>query len=985
VEEVATSVEDLAGKLGGELGQQAQAAAAKLRELGQQEKSIQEFLALQTQVGAAERALKQLAGEADAYAAQIAQSGPPTAQEAAQLDKLRTAAAGASSALDQQKLKLSAAASEMQRHGIATDGASRALARVRGDISQTAQGIGQLDPKLSKVVQGWRGVGDAAEQSASRAGKAAGAMGQVASRLGAQLAAAFAVKGMVTAAQDMEKLHTGLKNVSGSATQAGKDMDFVRGVAARVGADVQVVGRSFLSLAEATRGTALQGEATRQVFDAVATAMGKAGKSGEDTAGAIDVLTRMANKGVVTSRELRMQLGDAVPGALDAAAKGLGITTGEMLDMVDKGQVLASDLFPAITKGLNDMYSAAPQAKTLGQELDNVKNAFVGMASHIGENGGMDALKKGAQVAETAIVLLDAAIVAVGKSIGTMVGALVTMDFSQVKQAFADIEREAQDKMLKAAQHNDVMRGYVKAVGAEAMQTKLALQDQGKAAEQAGQQAAGASEGYVALATAYGKVNEYLTQQISLAEKNVTAAKARGDASVAEAKLLGDETALRKAMGKAADDEAKALAELSGERQIELASLQAELKNKEDVLKASGDESEERKKEIAELKQRIAQKAIEADTTRAQAAMARDNARAMGAEAQAATAALDAARARTTTRVADAKAGLSLLETQKELSRQSEEMYRLMGNEEAARQERIKQIEIDIKITRAKAEVARAEAEGAIAVAEATKAELKAKGQLTPVKEAEIDASIKIAQAKLKESDAIKESARLTEMAVANMRNFGNEAGRAADQSERATGRAAKGWNDVASATDKASKSAKEYGDQVQKLGGQTYNKDGWASDESGKALSFGMNESSFNQYIARNFGEQFIGNQAAMKAANLKMNLDYWDSMGLKDIDGSMGDMRRELERLKREMDKQKEQDRLGRQQKPEGAGGASTQPGQTTQAGAGVSKGAGATYVNNITLGGQKYTVNAADAGSQQALAALLRQLTDDKARAA
>jgi len=218
---------------------------------------------------------------------------------------------------------------------------------------------------------------------------------------------------------------------------------------------------------------------------------------------------------------------------------------------------------------------------------------------------------------------------------------------------------------------------------------------------------------------------------------------------------------------------------------------------------------------------------------------------------------------------------------------------------------------------------------------------------------------------------------------------------RTAEEMERATNRVAKGWDKVSSSIDKAgkaqerfSKAGKRLGEGVQEIGdGQFRNADKWASDESGKAMSFGMNESSFNQYIARNFGEQFIGNQAAMKAANLKMNLDYWDNLGLKDIDGSMGDMRRELERLKREMDKQREQDRLARQQKPESAGGDGAEPNTPPQAGAGAgaSKSTGATYVNNITLAGKKHSVTTADASSQQALEQLLRQLADDKARSA
>ena len=92
-------------------------------------------------------------------------------------------------------------------------------------------------------------------------------------------------------------------------------------------------------------------------------------------------------------------------------------------------------------------------------------------------------------------------------------------------------------------------------------------------------------------------------------------------------------------------------------------------------------------------------------------------------EVQAAQAALTAAQASLTARLADARASVSLLQTQKDLAGQSVELARLMGNEEAARQARIQQLRIDIQLTRAKAEVMRTEAQGAIEVAQATRAE----------------------------------------------------------------------------------------------------------------------------------------------------------------------------------------------------------------------------------------------------------------------
>jgi len=235
IEEVAASVEELAGKLGGELGAQASQAAAKLRELGQQEKSIQEFLSLQTQVGATERAIKQLTREADAYAAQIAAAGPPTANEVAHLDRMRASAATASAALEQQKVKLAAAVAEMQRHGIATDGASKTLARVRGEIEQTAQGVGQLDPKLKQVVQGWRGVGQGAGEAGGKLnaiaelmqGKLTSAAKDLALSLGGLFAAAK-IKDFVSSSIELADAYGQMAERIKMATPAAEEYDLVQ-------------------------------------------------------------------------------------------------------------------------------------------------------------------------------------------------------------------------------------------------------------------------------------------------------------------------------------------------------------------------------------------------------------------------------------------------------------------------------------------------------------------------------------------------------------------------------------------------------------------------------------------------------------------------------------------------------------------------------------------------------------------------------------
>ncbi|TAN12912.1 MAG: hypothetical protein EPN34_03040 [Burkholderiaceae bacterium] len=313
------------------------------------------------------------------------------------------------------------------------------------------------------------------------------------------------------------------------------------------------------------------------------------------------------------------------------------------------------------------------------------------------------------------------------------------------------------------------------------------------------------------LAESYAKVNAATATQTDLATKQVAAAKARGEAAVAEARLLGDEAALRKATGDAAAAEAGALADLAAKRQTQADVLKAELAAKQAVLDQSPVITQAQKDEIEQLKQSIEARQIEADAARAQALASAANAKAKGEEAQAAEAATEAARAAAITRKAESDSAISLLQTQKELAGQSEALARLMGNEEAARRFRIQQLEIDIKITQAKAEAMKAEAQGSIAVAQATLEELRVKGELTKVKEAELQASIKVAEAKLKEADAIRQSAGVTQQAINNMREFGNEAGRAGRAGREAGDQVAGSWRGAAGSIRDATAAQKEF------------------------------------------------------------------------------------------------------------------------------------------------------------------------------
>ena len=441
------------------------------------------------------QAVRTLAGDYRPTAQALKEAGNAADKAQRAFEQNRHEAGRAKTAYEAQRLALHNTRQALASAGIASTDLAGAQVRLAGSAQQAAQRAGELRARLASV-------GSDSAAAAGNVSRLGGVANETAGKLKG-LAAAIGVSGVLQTAASMEALRAGLAAVSGDAGKAAADLDFVKAVANRAGTDVQGAAQAFLSLSAATKGTAVEGDATRRVFEAVSSSMAVAGKSSADTQNALTALAQMAGKGVVSMEELRGQLGEALPGAMNAAAKGLGVTTQELIALTESGQLTAEQLFPALVKGLEDLYGAGTEAgQTLGQEFANIKNAFVDLVDNLQNSGGFDGLKRGAEVAQAAIVLLDVAIVGIGKTIGVLAGAVATLDFSGLKDAFAGIEAEARAKLLGAAQHNDTLRASMGLSKEEAARLAEEAGLAGAAVAGLGNAAAGAAPGLQGLAAA---------------------------------------------------------------------------------------------------------------------------------------------------------------------------------------------------------------------------------------------------------------------------------------------------------------------------------------------------------------------------------------------------------------------------------------------------------------------------------------------------
>lgn len=183
----------------------------------------------------------------------------------------------------------------------------------------------------------------------------------------------------------------------GDSERAGRAMDFVRSEAERLGLDVLGTARSLAQLQAAAKGTTLEGVGAAKVFRSVTEASTALGLSADQTEGALRAIEQMISKGNVQAEELRGQLGERLPGAFQLAAVAMGVTTEKLNDMLERGDVAATDLLPKLADVLENRFSksAASAANELQQNTNRQITAFINLKAAANDAGIADAMNEG--------------------------------------------------------------------------------------------------------------------------------------------------------------------------------------------------------------------------------------------------------------------------------------------------------------------------------------------------------------------------------------------------------------------------------------------------------------------------------------------------------------------------------------------------------------------------------------------------------------
>lgn len=272
-----------------------------------------------------------------------------------------------------------------------------------------------------------------------------------------------------------EKLTNTLTQAVG-ASGLRSELQFIRDQAGRLGLEFDSTAASYAKFAAAGRGTALEGQQTREIFIGIAQASTALGLSSEETAGALTAVQQIISKGKVSAEELRGQLGERLPGAFQIAARSIGKTTQELDALLQTGSLTADEFLPRFARQLQTEFSdaAARAADSTQASVNKLTSSWNNLKRTLGEGIAGDAIKSGIDQTTIAVDNLAKATKRAEQNSGTWLENLLELSRllpgvgAQVARVLGDRQVDANRAGIGSTGQDDIVGRRARELGVRA-------------------------------------------------------------------------------------------------------------------------------------------------------------------------------------------------------------------------------------------------------------------------------------------------------------------------------------------------------------------------------------------------------------------------------------------------------------------------------------------------------------------------------------
>ncbi|QJA43168.1 hypothetical protein [Phaeobacter phage MD18] len=327
----------------------------------------------------------------------------------------------------------------------------------------------------------------------------------------------------------LQQFKVSMEVAMGSASAAMSEMDYVDEVASRLGVSLNTARDNYAKFAISANIAGVSAEETRKIFESVSTSMAVLGKSTEDQNLAFLALEQMMSKGKVSSEELRRQLGERLPGAVNMMAQALDVTVDKLQELLKAGAINSADALPKFAEVLMDRFGPGLEqaSRRAGNNLQKLRNEITKFLEEVAQAGVMDELA--AQFRKLTDQLASGEGVSAAQRLG---------------EGLANMARVGGEAVSFLVENLDTLGGILKAIGVGIVARQLGLMTAALAIST--QQVAGYTASWVANRSASATAATAMTASSAAMTKQAVSARAAMVSNVGLAR--SQEVALRAAL-----------------------------------------------------------------------------------------------------------------------------------------------------------------------------------------------------------------------------------------------------------------------------------------------------------------------------------------------------------------------------------------------------------------------------------------------------
>lgn len=190
------------------------------------------------------------------------------------------------------------------------------------------------------------------------------------------------ISSLVNTAREAGRARVVLRNISTDAREYSRSLKYLAELTDKYGTDLIGTTEAFAKFKASAAAVGVSIAEQERIFSNVGKAIASFGISGSEASLTLLGITQMMSKGKVSSEELRRQLGERMPVAMQAMANAAGVSMSKLDKLLKEGKLYSAEIMGKFSDELAKL-SGDTSTDNLESSLGRLKNSFTNLADSL--------------------------------------------------------------------------------------------------------------------------------------------------------------------------------------------------------------------------------------------------------------------------------------------------------------------------------------------------------------------------------------------------------------------------------------------------------------------------------------------------------------------------------------------------------------------------------------------------------------------------